>query len=382
MRVLPRPLGLPDFPWDTLAGARRVAESHPGGICDLSVGTPVDPTPRFIREALAEAADAPGYPKVIGTAEVRDAILQWTRRRDMTDVTAQGAIPTIGSKEAVAWLPTLLGVRPGDTVLVPAAAYPTYDVGARLAGATPVPVDPTRPDTWPPDAVLAWLNSPGNPDGHVLTRAQLRTAVRWARAHGAVLASDECYAELPWEPPFVDEGVPSALDRWVCEDDPSGVIVVYSLSKQSNLAGYRAGLLVGDPELVRAVTEVRKHAGLMVPAPVQHAMGVALVDVDHVRAQRERYGRRRAVLLDALASAGLENDPESVAGLYLWVREARAPETDSRTLVDRLARRGILVAPGDFYGEAGRGRARISLTASDERVDEAVRRLRAAGRHL
>ncbi len=378
MTVLPRSLGLPDFPWDTLSDARLVAQSHPDGICDLSVGTPVDPTPDFIREALAEATDSPGYPQVIGTPEVKDAILTWASRRRIVDVGRDGAIPTVGSKEAVALLPTLLGVRPGDTILVPAAAYPTYDVGARLAGATPVPVDPTLPSTWPA-AQMVWLNSPGNPDGHVLTIPQLRAAVAWSHDHGAIIASDECYAALPWAAPFIDEGVPSVLEGRVCDDDATGLLVLYSLSKQSNLAGYRAGLLMGDSDLVSAVSEARKHAGLMVPAPIQHAMAAALVDEDHVRIQRERYGRRRARLLAALEPAGLENDPESVAGLYLWARDAHG-DTSSRDLVDRLARRGILVAPGDFYGDAGLGRIRMALTATDERIESAARRLEVASR--
>ena len=379
MADLPRTLGLPDFPWDLLVPAKRLAASHPDGLCDLSVGTPVDPTPQFIRDALADASDAPGYPTVIGTEEVRSAILQWSAARGMVDVGMHGAIPTIGSKEAVAWLPTLLGVGPGDTVLVPEVAYPTYDVGARLAGATPVPVDPTRPDTWP-DATLVWLNSPGNPDGHVLTREQLRAALTWARGHGAVLASDECYAALPWGSPFVDEGVPSLLDAEVCGGDPRGLLVLYSLSKQSNMAGYRAALLLGDPHLVRAVVEVRKHSGMMLPAPVQHAMALALLDMEHVDAQRRRYARRRELLLAAVAEAGLEQDPESVAGLYLWVRDPAATSPDSWALVDRFARAGILVAPGDFYGEAGRGRVRIALTASDERIEAAAARLSSAPR--
>ena len=194
--ILPRPLDLPEFPWDQLAPAKARATEHPGGICDLSVGTPVDDTPAFIREALADA---------------RDAILAWGARRGMVDVGLSGVIPTIGSKEAVAWIPSLLGVRPGDTVLVPEVAYPTYDIGARLAGATPVAVDPTSPDAWP-EAALVYLNSPGNPDGHVMSKDELRAVVAWARVHGAVVVSDECYAALPWSEPYVSEGVPSLLD--------------------------------------------------------------------------------------------------------------------------------------------------------------------------
>lgn len=373
---LPRPLDLPEFPWDQLAPAKERAAAHPGGICDLSVGTPVDDTPAFIREALADASNAHGYPTVIGTTEVREAIVAWGKRRGMVDVGMNGVIPTIGSKEAVAWIPFLLGVRPGDTVLVPEVAYPTYDIGARLAGATPVAVDPTDPSSWP-DAALVYLNSPGNPDGHVMSTDELRAAVRWARSHGAVVVSDECYAALPWSEPYVSEGVPSLLDTDVCEGDASGLLVLYSLSKQSNLAGYRGALIYGDPALVAPIVSVRKHSGLMVPAPVQHAMAVALNDTEHVERQRSVYAVRRALLLEALTDAGLDVDPDTAAGLYLWVADPANP-TDSWALVNRLAELGILVAPGDFYGTAAHGRVRVALTATDERIQAAASRIREA----
>ena len=373
---LPRPLDLPEFPWDQLAPAKERAAAHPGGICDLSVGTPVDDTPAFIREALADASNAHGYPTVIGTTEVREAIVAWGKRRGMVDVGMNGVIPTIGSKEAVAWIPFLLGVRPGDTVLVPEVAYPTYDIGARLAGATPVAVDPTDPSSWP-DAALVYLNSPGNPDGHVMSTDELRAAVRWARSHGAVVVSDECYAALPWSEPYVSEGVPSLLDTDVCEGDASGLLVLYSLSKQSNLAGYRGALIYGDPALVAPIVSVRKHSGLMVPAPVQHAMAVALNDTEHVERQRSVYAVRRALLLEALTDAGLDVDPDTAAGLYLWVSDPANP-TDSWALVNRLAELGILVAPGDFYGTAAHGRVRVALTATDERIQAAASRIREA----
>ena len=371
---LPRPLDLPEFPWDQLAPAKERAAAHPGGICDLSVGTPVDDTPEFIREALADASNAHGYPTVIGTTEVREAIVAWGKRRGMVDVGMNGVIPTIGSKEAVAWIPFLLGVRPGDTVLVPEVAYPTYDIGARLAGATPVAVDPTDPSSWP-DAALVYLNSPGNPDGHVMSTDELRAVVAWARSHGAVVVSDECYAALPWSEPYVSEGVPSLLNTDVCEGDASGLIVLYSLSKQSNLAGYRGALIYGDPALVAPIVSVRKHSGLMVPAPVQHAMAVALNDTEHVERQRSVYAVRRALLLEALTDAGLDVDPDSAAGLYLWVADPANP-TDSWALVNRLAELGILVAPGDFYGTAAHGRVRVALTATDERIQAAASRIR------
>ena len=373
---LPRPLDLPEFPWDQLAPAKERAAAHPGGICDLSVGTPVDDTPAFIREALADASNAHGYPTVIGTTEVREAIVAWGKRRGMVDVGMNGVIPTIGSKEAVAWIPFLLGVRPGDTVLVPEVAYPTYDIGARLAGATPVAVDPTDPSSWP-DAALVYLNSPGNPDGHVMSTDELRAVVAWARSHGAVVVSDECYAALPWSEPYVSEGVPSLLDTDVCEGDASGLLVLYSLSKQSNLAGYRGALIYGDPALVAPIVSVRKHSGLMVPAPVQHAMAVALHDTEHVERQRSVYAVRRALLLEALTDVGLDVDPDSAAGLYLWVADPANP-TDSWALVNRLAELGILVAPGNFYGTAAHGRVRVALTATDERIQAAASRIREA----
>ena len=302
-RHLPRRLALPDFPWDSLTPYRSRAAQHPDGVVDLAVGTPVDPTPAVAREALAAASDAPGYPTTVGTPAVRAAIRGWwARRRGVPGLTDAEVIPTIGSKEAVALLPTLLGVGPGDLILHPRAAYPTYDVGARLAGATPVPVDTDAdPATWQfpegsrmpdgastasPQVAVVWLNSPGNPDGHVLGIEQLTRIVAWARARGAVVISDECYAELAWGEPWVSQGVPSLLDPRVAGGgepaDRAGLLSLYSLSKQSNLAGYRAAFMAGDAELVGVVTQVRKHAGLMMPAPVQAAVIAALGDDAHV----------------------------------------------------------------------------------------------------
>ena len=292
--ILPRPLALPDFPWDSLRPYRARAAQHPDGVVDLAVGAPVDPTPAVARDALAAASDAPGYPPAVGTHTLRAAIIDWMRRRrGVSGLGEDAVIPTIGSKESVALLPLQLGVRPGDLVLHPRAAYPTYDVGARIAGATPVPVDTDAdPATWElPDGApvaLVWLNSPGNPDGHVLSTSQLARIVAWARRRGAVVASDECYAELAWAEPWATEGVPSLLDARASGTGPdgapdlTGLLALYSLSKQSNLAGYRAALLAGDPALVGAVTEIRKHSGLLVPAPVQAVMVAVLADDEHV----------------------------------------------------------------------------------------------------
>jgi succinyldiaminopimelate transaminase len=291
----------------------------------------------------------------------------FARRRAVPDVDPEAVLPTIGSKELVAWLPTLLGLGPGDRVVHPQIAYPTYDVGARLAGATPVPADGTAQIGPAASRVrLVWLNSPSNPTGRVLGIEHLAKVVDWARSHGAVVASDECYAELGWDVPEV----PSVLDPRVCGGSHDGLLAVYSASKQSNLAGYRAAFVAGDPTLVRGLLEVRKHAGMMMPWPVQEALRVALSDDEHVAAQRERYRARRAVVRAALDAAGFRVD-HSEAGLYLWATRGE-PCWDT---VRELADRGVLVAPGEFYGAAGARHVRVALTASDAALATLAARL-------
>jgi succinyldiaminopimelate transaminase len=344
------------------------ARAHPGGIVDLSVGTPVDPTPQLIRDALAAASDAPGYPQTYGTPQLRASVAEWfARRRGVPNVDPAGVLPTIGSKELVAWLPTLLGLGDGDIVVHPAVAYPTYDVGARLAGATPLPADGTLQVGPATGRVrLVWLNSPGNPTGKVLGVAHLRKVVDWARSIGAVVASDECYAELGWD----GVQVPSLLDPEVCGDSHHGLLAVYSLSKQSNLAGYRAAFAAGDPALVRQLLEVRKHAGMIMPWPVQEAMRVGLQDDAHVADQRERYRVRRELAAAALLGAGFRID-HSEAGLYLWATRGEPCWNTVATLADQ----GVLVAPGEFYGAAGAQHVRVALTATDERIAQLAARL-------
>ena len=376
---------LPDFPWDRLTPFAELARRHPGGIVDLSVGTPVDPTPALVRTALAEAAHSPGYPTTHGTTELREAVVAWfARRRGVRGLDPAAVLPTVGSKELVALLPALLGLGEGDVVLHPAVAYPTYDVGARLARARPEPTaDPAARLAADDDARirLVWLNSPGNPDGRVLGVPELAAVVRAAREREArtgvpvVVASDECYAELAWDAPWTD-GVPSILDPRVRDGDLTGLLSVYSLSKQSNLAGYRAEFVTGDPTLVAGLLETRKHAGMMVPGPVQAATTVALGDDAHVAAQREVYRRRRTLLRAALESAGYRVDG-SHAGLYLWVRPEGGHQDCWATVAD-LAGLGVLVAPGEFYGPDATGHVRVALTATDERVAEAAARLSGA----
>jgi succinyldiaminopimelate transaminase len=356
--------GLPDFPWDLLESAKAKAAAYPGGLVDLSIGTPVDPVPDVVRDALAGASNAPGYPLTAGTPALREAITAWIGRA-CAAAPGFGVLPTIGSKELVAWLPTLLGIGPGDAVVIPRVCYPTYEVGVRLAGAETIRSD-SLTAVGPRPVKLVWVNSPSNPTGRVLPTEHLRKVVDWARERGAVVASDECYLPLGWE------ATPVSILSLV--EEYRGVLAVHSLSKRSNLAGYRAGFVSGDPELVAELLAVRKHAGMIVPQPVQAAMVAALGDESHVDSQRERYGRRRDLLRVALLGAGFAIE-HSEAGLYLWATRGE----DCWSTVDWLAERGILAAPGLFYGPTGDQHVRVALTASDERVAAAVARLRGTG---
>lgn len=350
-------LKLPDFPWDVLAPYGERASQHPDGIVDLSVGTPVDDTPEFIQEVLRESSNAPGYPFTAGTPELRGAIREWA----LSSLGASGdfdVLPTIGSKELVAWLPTFLQSK---RVLFPEIAYPTYGVGAILAGAEGLPVA-LDPATWP-TADLAWINSPSNPTGRVHSNAELKSVIDWSRETGTIVASDECYLE------FGDSVSPVSILS-LTQGNNQNILAVFSLSKRSSMAGYRAAFMVGDSELIAQIREIRKHAGMMVSQPVQRAMAAALSDNQHVAQQRARYNARRALLLPALRSTGFEI-AESRAGLYIWCTRG---ETDL-TSVAWFAELGILVTPGHFYGEKGARHIRIALTATDAQITIAVARL-------
>lgn len=353
------------FPWDTLADAAATARAHPGGIVDLSVGTPVDPVAPVIRAALADASAVPGYPTTAGTPELRSAAVAALRRRyDITGLDVDAVLPVIGTKELIAWLPKLLGLRSEDVVVVPELAYPTYEVGARLAGAQVIVAD-SLTQLGPQTPAVIYLNSPSNPTGRVLGPDHLRKVVEWARQRGTLVVSDECYLGLGW-----DQQPLSVLHPKVCGGDHTGLLAVHSLSKSSSLAGYRAGFVAGDPEVVAELLAVRKHAGMMVPGPVQAAMVAALDDDEHQAVQRERYARRRAVLMAAFKAAGFSIE-HSEAGLYLWATRGEP----GRDTVGWLAERGILVAPGDFYGPLGADYVRVALTATDERVAAGAERL-------
>lgn len=343
-----------------LAPFGDLARKHPRGIVDLSVGTPVDATPEFIQEALREASNSPGYPLTTGTPELRAQIREWAA----SHLGATGdfdVLPTIGSKELVAWLPTFLESK---TVLYPEVAYPTYHVGALLSNSTATPVG-INPDSWP-EADLAWVNSPSNPTGRTHSESEFDAVIFWSRKNNSIVASDECYLE------FGDAVTPvSILSR--TGGNNKNILAVHSLSKRSNLAGYRAGFIVGDSELINRIREIRKHAGMIVSLPVQKAMEMALKDDNHVEEQRALYIWRRSQLVKALSNIGFTYE-KTHAGLYIWTSRG---EKDMET-VSWFAHLGILVTPGHFYGEKGAKHIRIAMTATNAQIEETVARLEGA----
>ncbi len=358
---------LPDFPWDQLTPYAEKARAHPDGIVDLSIGTPVDPTPDVVQQALRDAADSPGYPVTIGLPETRQACIDWlARRHGVTDIGLDAVLPVVGSKELIASMPLHLGIGPGDLVMFPTLAYPTYEVGARLVGADVMATD-SLTAVGPRTPRLLWLNSPSNPTGRVLPPDHLRKVVDWCRERGVLLVSDECYIESTWE------GDPySVLHPQISGGSTEGILAVHSLSKRSNLAGYRCAFVAGDPAVVGELLAVRRNLGLMMPGPQQRAMIAALDDDTHAEDQHARYAARRETLRGMLESCGFRID-HSEASLYLWATRDE-PCWDT---VAWLAERGVLVAPGSFYGRAGGRHVRVAFTATDERVRAAAARLSA-----
>lgn len=330
------------------------AKKYPGGVIDLSQGTPVDPTPTFIQEALTKASNSPSYPLTAGSSQLKDAIRAWAT----LNLGATGefdVLPVIGSKEFVALLPTFLQSK---TVLYPKIAYPTYLVGALMASAKAIPVE-IDAKSWP-TADLAWINSPSNPTGQVQSDSEILATINWARNNGSVIASDECYLSFSKE-------AKSILS--LTGGNNEGVLAVHSLSKRSNLAGYRAAFVIGDSKLIDQIRQIRKHAGLIVPLPVQQAMIAALSDNNHAIEQAERYEKRRIKLITALSKAGFTIE-HSQAGLYIWCSK----NEDCYKTVDWFANLGVLVTPGSFYGSEKF--IRIALTATDESIDLVVERIK------
>ncbi len=355
----------PPYPYDRLRDVVAAAASLPGGAVDLSVGTPCDPPPDIVRAALATAGPEQGYPPSAGTPALRQSFAGWANRRLGVQVDPDTEVAAcIGTKEFVAGTPHWLRLRTPerDTVLYPEVSYPTYAMGATLAGCRAVAV-PVRPD-WSLDldavdesdaarAVCLWLNTPANPTGAL---DDLVAAAQWARARGVTVLSDECYVEFTWDGPA----------RTVLAAGTAGVLAVHSLSKRSNLAGARVGAYAGDPELVAYLRSVRQHAGFMVPGPVQAAAVAAWDDDAHVEAQRLRYRSRLQRLQSILAAVGIDAVFPRGA-FYLW---AKAPGGDAWATAAMLAQRlGIVVSPGEFYGPAATGWFRVAAVAPDDRLD-------------
>lgn len=360
----------PPYPYDRLDELMAVADAHEGGVIDLSIGTPCDPPPAAVVEALGHSDTERGYPPSIGTPELRGAAANWLNRLVGTDLAAADIRATIGTKEFVAGLPHWLRLRnpSKDTVLYPAIAYPTYEMGAILARcrAVPVPVD----DQWridlsaisPDDAARAlclWVNTPGNPAGNI---DDLEAAARWGHDHGVLVCSDECYIEYTWDGP----------PRSILQHGREGLLAVHSLSKRSNMAGVRCGFYAGDPGLVHYLGELRKHAGFMLPGPVQAAATAAYDDDAHVAVQRQRY-RQRLELMQRVAALFGSDAPLPAGGFYLW---APAPGGDAWAFTRRLAEEaGVLVSPGEFYGPQGTDHIRIAVVQPDDRIALAAQRV-------
>ncbi len=365
--------GLPEYPWQKLKPYREIATRNPQGAIDLSVGNPIDPTPQVIQAALDAASDSPGYPTTWGEFSVRAAVCDWyARRRKSPGLTPDQVLLTIGSKEFISWLPIMLGISSRGVIVQPRLAYTAYEVGAAFAGAEIFVSD--EPNEWPQNTKLIWLNSPGNPNGSVHSVEFLKRALARARELGAVIVNDECYAEMGWRAPW-DEYIPCMLDPVVTGGDLTNVLSIYSLSKQSNLAGYRAAFAAGDESLIKGLVNLRMHSGMMVPMPVQKAMMAALGDDLHVAIQKEIYRKRRNVLLPALEAYGFKVQ-DSEAGLYLWVTKGE----DCWDTIADLAKLGIVAVPGEFYGEAGRNFVRFSITANDLEIQNCSNRLAEAAR--
>ena len=356
----------PPYPYDRLDDLRPLAEAHAGGLVDLSIGTPCDPPPPEVVAALATSGAERGYPPSIGSKRFRQAAVGWMQRRFGVDVPLEAVAACVGTKELVVSLPHVLHLRAPDrdTVLYPSISYPSYEMGATLARCRAVPYDDLT-QIEPADAQRAlclWVNSPGNPTGDL---QDLHAAAAWGREHQVPVLSDECYAEFTWDGP----------PRTILEDGLDGVLAVHSLSKRSNLAGVRAGFFAGDPGLVRYLTEVRKHWGMMPPAPVQAAGAVALEDDAHVDVQRERYRERLRYLADALTQAGIPTATPA-GSFYLW---PQAPDGDAWALTELLAAKaGALVSPGEFYGPSGASHVRIAVVQPMDRLALVAARLQHA----
>jgi succinyldiaminopimelate transaminase len=360
----------PPYPYDRLDAFKALGAALPGGIVDLSIGTPCDPPPRSVVEVLASSDTERGYPASIGSAPLREAFSRWMSRRFAVDVPASQIAACVGSKEFVATLPQWLHLRSPrrDTVLYPAVSYPTYEMGATLAGCRAVAVacdeaGRLRLDTIAESdaerALVLWVNSPSNPTGAL---DDLGAAAAWGRARGVPVVSDECYAEFTW----------NGAAQSILQHGTEGVLALHSLSKRSNLAGLRVGAYAGDADLVAYLSEVRKHVGLMVPGPAQAAGAVALDDDTHVAEQRRVYRERLETMAEVLSEWSGVDIGLPDGGFYLWFRVG-----DAWAYAERLAVvGGALVSPGEFYGDQSADHVRVAVVQPTERLHLVASRLR------
>jgi len=359
----------PPYPYDRLDAYQKMASQFDGGIVDLSIGTPCDPPPQAVIDALAGSGSERGYPASIGSENLRRSIARWMGRRFSIDVPISRIAACIGTKEFVATTPQYMKLRrPGrDTVIYPAVAYPTYEMGATLAGlrALPVPMNAeghmdfaSLSEDDIARALMVWVNSPSNPTGGL---DDLKYAANWGRKHDIPVFSDECYAEFTW----------GTAPQSILQHGLDGVIAVHSLSKRSNLAGVRVGFYSGDAEIVDYLKEVRKHAGFMVPGPAQAAGVAALDDDEHVRVQRDRYKSRLEMMAKTLTAWSGIDIALPAGGFYLWFNAGDAWE-----FTEKLAREGgALVSPGDFYGAGGSHNVRVAVVQPDAKLAMVAKRL-------
>jgi len=359
----------PPYPYDRLAPIIEAAQKHDGGAVECSIGTPCDPPPSVALEAFANATSHRGYPMSFGSENYRSATASWMKRRFGVDLTPDQIAACVGTKEFVASLAQYLHLRTPerDTVLYPAISYPTYAMSAQLASlrAVPVRMENGRLDLESIDpsdvarALVLWTNSPSNPTGQL---DNLGAAAAWGRANGVLVASDECYAEFTW----------ASAPRSILQHGLEGVIAVHSISKRSNLAGVRAGFYAGDPDVVGFLRSVRQHAGMMVPGPVQEAVAAAYRDDVHVDLQRTIYRRRLELVRAGLEAVGVET-PMPEGTFYLW---GRGPEGNGFATAQMLAERsGLVVSPGELYGEDAKAFIRVAVVQPDEALTRAVARL-------
>ena len=305
----------PPYPHDRLGRIAELADDHPGGRVDCSIGTPCDPPTDAVVEALGHSGLERGYPTSQGSIVLRESIADWLSRSFDVEVPLSQIVSCVGTKEMVASTAHYLSLRTPErrVVLYPAVSYPTYAMSATLAGleAVPVPLDGGRlvlesiPDEVAARALMLWSNSPSNPTGGL---DDLGAVADWGRERGIPVFSDECYADFTW----------ADKPQSILEHGIEGVVAVHSLSKRSNLAGVRAGFFAGDAELVEFLRVVRQHAGLMIPGPVQAAAAVAYADDQHVIAQRTVYRDRLELTASGLREAGYECELPAGA-FYLWI---------------------------------------------------------------